>query len=572
MARLATALDRQYPKWSGGRAARVVLLQESLVGRVRPWMLMLLGAVVLVLLIACANVANLMLARATMRRRDAAVRAALGAPRWRLLRVPLLEALVLASAGALGGLVLAAAAVRVLRAWLPYDLPRVAAVAIDWRVLAAAVGAALLTGLLAGLAPGIQALRQDARGLTGDGRSPVSASAAGRRTRNALVVAEVALAALLLVGAGLFGRSFWNVARIDPGFDRTRVLTLQVGLPIDGRRLDDEFARRSGAYLAQVLDAVRRVPGVVAAGTVSGGLPLSGNWSRWSVELPGRGELTGEGDDIDVRRVSASYLKVMRIPLVRGRQLDERDTETSQAVVVINRAAARKYWPDRDALGQHITMGEKQRLVVGIVNDVHQMGPEIAPRQEAYIPAAQSDVYGATLVVRTAASPLEVLPSLKSAIWRINREQRLGSEVVTLDGYMDRLIGQRRFLMALTLLLGCVGLVIATAGVYGVMRYTVAQRTSEVGLRMALGATPAIVLATVVREGALLLAIGLVIGCAGAWALGASVQAFLFQVKPNDPAVFAAAAAALGITGLLASLVPARRAALVDPLVALRQN
>jgi predicted permease len=305
---------------------------------------------------------------------------------------------------------------------------------------------------------------------------------------------------------------------------------------------------------------------------VSGGLPLTGSWSRSSVELPGRGEQAGAENMIDVRRVSADYLKVLRVPLLRGRHLTPFDRSSAPLVVLLNDAAARRYWPGQDALGQRITVADKERTVVGIVGDLRHLGPETPPRQEAYIPMAQERVQAATLVARTTRPALEILPEVKAAIRSVNPDQRFKSDVTTLDGYLDRLIGQRRFLMALTAMLGLLGLVIATAGVYGVMAYAVTQQTAEIGLRMALGATPGGILRNVLRQAAGVIATGVAIGGAGAWWLRASVRAFLFGVRPDDVAAYVMAAVGLALAGLLASAVPARRAAVVDPLVALRHE
>lgn len=572
MARLAAALERQNPGWAPDRMVQVVSLQDQVVGRAKPWMLMLLWAVVLVLLIACANVANLLLARATTRGRDTAIRAALGASRWRLVRKPLVEGLVLAASGAAGGVLLACALIPVLRRWLPFDLPRISDIGMDWRLLGAAAAAAVLTGAVSGLIPGLANLRWNRPTLDRDEGRPGTVRAAGRRLRGALVTAEIALAVVLLIGAALFTRSFVNLVRIDPGFDTDRVLALRVGLPVSLSKVDGDRLERSRRYIAQALDAVRQVPGVEMAGSVAGGLPLTGDWNRSSVELPGRGELTSRDSDIDVRAVSPDYLKILRVPLLRGRHLSDDDRSSTTPVVVINQAAARTYWPGSNALGQRITINDRERLVVGIVGDIRHLGPERPPRQEAYLPATQKASLGATLVMRTNRSPLEVLPGVKAAIRTINPEQRFPAEVVTLDGYMDRLVAHRRFTMAVTVLLGLLALVIACAGVYGVMAYVVAQRQSEIGVRMALGATPGSVLGMVMREASALVVRGMAIGGLLAWQLGATIQVFLFGVRADDAATCAAAVALLAVAAFVASVVPARRAAMLDPLVALRRD
>ena len=499
--------------------------------------------------------------------------AALGASPWRLVRGLLIEGLVLSVTGACVGVALAYGGVHVLRAWLPSGLPRISAIAIDLRVLSTAATAAIMTGIFFGIVPAVHAAKPDLTNALKDGGRSATAGVMGQRLRSLLVVAEVAVAVVLLVGAGLFTGSFVKLTRIDPGFDYHDVLVLNVGLLLaPGRKFDDRFAARGAQYVRQVLDAVDRVPGVQMSAAVNGGLPLSGNWSRDDVELPGRGELKGDDDEIDRRSVTPNYLQLLHIPLRRGRYLADSDRAGSTPVVVINEAATRKYWPRQDALGQHITIDHKDRVVVGIVGDIRHLGPEARVRQECYIPLEQDHHVNAAIVIRTAGEPLAVLPAVKAAIWSINREQRLSGDLVTLDGYMDRLISQRRFNMAVLALFGVLGLVIAAVGIYGVMAYVVAQRINEIGVRMALGATRGNVVSMVLRRAGTLMIVGLAIGAVASWYLGAGIRTFLFEVQPNDGGIFAAALATLGLAGLIASIVPARRAATVDPLVALRHQ
>ena len=571
MDRVAAALDEQHPKWSPGRRTRVLTLHEHLVGRVRGWLLMLLGAVALVLLIACANVANLMLARATVRAREMGIRAALGASRWRLVRGLIVEGLVLSTAGAALGVLLAYFGVQAILAWLPAGLPRVAAIGLDLRVLLVTTGVAMASGALFGMIPGLQSSRPDLTTALKDSGRSSTAGSASQWLRHALVVAEVALAVLLLVGAGLFIGSFVRLMRIDPGFEYRGVLVFNVSPRIQGNNFDAAI-RASRTYVPAMHEAVSRVPGVRDVATVSGGLPLTGSWSRNSVELPGRGELEGDEYSLDRRIVSPNYLQLMRIPLLRGRYLQETDTENAERVIVLNDAAARLYWPGEEALGKRITMNDKERTVVGIVGNIRHLGPEQPERQEGYVPFAQDSTIGSTLAIRTDGDPLTLIPSVKAAIWSVNPEQRLSSDLVTLDAYMDRLIRQRRFNMALLASFGVLGLVIAAVGIYGVMAYVVAQRTSEIGVRMALGATRGNVVTMVMRRAVVLMALGLTLGGAAAWGLGRTVETFLFQTEPTDPRVFVGALLTLTLAGLVASAVPARRAASVDPLVALRHE
>jgi predicted permease len=307
---------------------------------------------------------------------------------------------------------------------------------------------------------------------------------------------------------------------------------------------------------------------------VSGGLPLTGSWSRTGVEIPGRlKQETGSGDNsIDRRIVTADYLQTLGIPLLRGRYLSPHDVQTSQKVAVINEAAVKKYWDGADALGQAIKINNQEVTVVGIVGDIRHLGPERPVRQEGYLPASQNGVTGMTLAIRTKDDPLSLLPAVKAAIWSVNKEQRIGGDTFTLEQYMDRMIAQRRFNMTLLALFGVLGLVIAAVGIYGVMAYLVAQRTNEIGVRMALGATRGNVVAMVLRRAGVMLAAGLAFGGVIAWYASAAVRTFLFETEPNDIGTMAAALAVLTAAGLLASAVPARRAASVDPLIALRRD
>ena len=576
MGRVMVALDQQYPKWSPQRQARVIPLQEHVVGRVRPWLLLLLGAVALVLLIACANVANLMLARATVRGREMGIRAALGASRWRLVRGLLVEGLVLATIGAALGLVLAYGGVEAIRAWLPAGLPRVAAIGIDVRVLVAAVLAATASGLFFGVIPALHSSRPDLTTALKDSGRSATAGVAMQRLRGMLVVAEVALAVILLVGAGLFIGSFLKLTRIEPGFDYRDLLVLNVSPNRPPGPFNFEaVAQASRTYVPQVVDAVSRVPGVETVATVQGGVPLTGSWNRNTVTIRGK-ELSGTDDSLDFRSVSPGYLRMLKVPLLRGRDVQATDTETSEPVIVLNDAAARKYFPGEDAIGQRLKINKKDRVVIGVVGNIRHLGPEAPLRQEGYVPFVQGENYGATLVMKTSGDPMKVLPAVKSAIWSVNKEQRLTGETVTLEGYMDRLVAQRRFNMALLALFGGLGLVIAAVGIYGVMAYLVAQRTSEIGVRMALGATRGQVVSMVLKRAALLIAAGLVIGSGAAYYLtitpAIGLKTYLFQTEPTDVLIFVLALATLAAAGIIASAVPARRAASVDPLVALRHD
>ena len=572
MKRVAAAVDAAHPGFNSlnpGGNVRVLTLHEMMVGRVRSWMLMLLGSVTLLLLIACANVANLMLARATVRSRELGLRAALGASRWRLTRGLLVEGLLLSLTAAAIGVVLSIWGVRLLKAWMPDGIPRVAEIAVDVRVLLATIAAAVVTGVTFGIVPALQGARPDLAAALHAGGRASTAGAGTRRLRGALVVIEVALAVVLVVGASLFTASFVKVARIDPGFDYRGVLALSVGVRIEPGKFA-EAVTRGRPYVERMLDAVRAVPGIGPVEAVSGGLPLSGGRVTMSVVLPGRPPLSGDDAEIDTRVVTPGYLALLGIPLRSGRYLSSGDREGGPQVVLLNDTAARKYWPGQDPIGQRIQIERVERTVVGVVGDIRHNGPEIPPQQEAYVPLAQEPVLQATLVMRPPASPARVLPDVKAAIWTVNREQVLYTDRVTLEAYMDGLIAQRRFNIALLALFGILGLVISAVGIYGVMAYLVSQRTREIGVRMALGASRAAVVRMVLRNSGVLVAIGLVLGSAGAWYAGSVARAFLFELDARDPRAFALSIAVLVAAALLATAIPARRAASVDPLVALR--
>jgi predicted permease len=567
---VSAAMDAEHPTWRVGARVHLTPLHEHLVGKVRSWMLLLIGAVALVLAIACANVANLRLAQAVAASRRLAICIALGASRWRTTRAFLVENLLLSGSSAVLGVAFAWGGIEVLRAYLPPELPRVAAVSLDLRVLGVAVAASLVTGLLVGLAPSVLHLRGRLSPAISNGGSRATGGASARRFGNALVVAEVALAAVLLTGAGLFVASFTRLMRIDTGFDYRRVLSLNISTPVNFADADGSLDR-GRTTIAQVREAVRAVPGVLGAEAVDGGAPLTGLRARTALTLPGRGELRRDEDLADGRVVTPGYLALLRIPLLRGRYLSDDDRADKPGVVVVNEAAAQKYWPGQDALHQRLIVRKVECEVVGIVGNIRHEGPEVPPRLELYLPLAQSRFVGLTLAVRTAGDAMATLRAVKRAIWSVSPDQRF-NEIVTLEAFMDRMTARRRFNMTLLALFGGLGLAIAAAGVYAVLAHRVAQRTREIGVRMALGATPGNIVGTVLGQALVLVGIGLAIGLAAAWGFGTGVKAFLFGTKPTDPVVFAAALVALAAAGIAAAVAPGRRASRVDPIVTLRSE
>jgi putative ABC transport system permease protein len=561
---VAAALERTHPVWNKGHRIGVRRLTDHLVGAsTRSWMMMLLGAVAIVLLIACANVANLQLARATGREREIGIRAALGAGRSRLIRQLIVENLILAVAGTLLALAVAAWGVQVLRAAMPEGVPRITAIAINLRILASAAALSVGTGLLFGVFPALQLSRPDVVAALTDASRGATAGPRRQRLRGVLVVAEVALAMVLLVGAALFIGSFISLIRIDPGFNAERVLSAIVFPRVAPGSRAPDFAPAFG----EIVDRISSAPGVVHAAAISGGLPLSGSMSITDLAVPGR---TIEGDKgVSIRGVTFDYHRALQIPLRRGRFFDATDRKASPNVAILNEAAARKYFPGEDPLGRTVLIDSTERTIVGVVGDVRQSSLETEPMEEAYVPIFQRPRPTAELVIRTNGDSYTVLPHVKAAVLAVLPDVPLRN-ARTMDELVGARTAQRRLNMLLLGLFGVLGLVISAVGIYGVMAYAVSQRTREIGVRMALGATRGRVIGMVLRQAAVLVTIGLVLGAGGAWYLSTMATRFLFRLDPHDPRAFAAATVVLIGSAVIASVVPARRAARVAPIVALR--
>jgi predicted permease len=563
MDQIAARLKQDAPSWY--RPIRVQPLHAFITGPARTWMLLLLGVVVCVLLIACVNLATLMLVRATTRSHELGIRSALGASRWDLGRALLVESLVLSLAGAAIGVLAARLGVEILRAALPVDVPRVAAIAVNGRVLVMTVATALLTGLAVGLAPVWHlarrispSLRDRARGHTVSGEQ--------QRLRSVFLVTEIALAAMLVVGAGLFLASFARVSLVDLGVDTRDVLTVRVR-PYVGAWNAEQAQRENGGLLTSILQDVQGVPGVETAALVADGLPFRGDLRTADFSIPGR-TLPERLTDIDRNQISPDYFRVLRVPLRRGRLFTDADRQGAEPVVILNEEAARIYFPNEDPLGQIVSF-QGTRRVVGIVGNIRHDGPETNWRREGFVPIAQSPTIAATLVLRTSRSIADVLPPIKTAI-RSRFPDLALPDIEMLGDYVRQLTAQRRVNMLLLGLFGVLGLAIAAVGLYGVMAYLVTQRTPEIGIRMALGAQPSTILRSVLVRALRQLAAGLAIGLAASWLLSTLVKDFLFRIEPHDVRIYAAAVIVLLLAGLAAALLPARRAARVDPLIALR--
>ena len=568
MTRVAADLTRQFPDFNTGWSARVVPLRDQLTGDVRPALLVLAGAVAFVLLIACANVANLLLARATARQRELAVRAALGAGRARLIRQLLAESLVLSVVGGIGGLLLAWWALHFLRAVVAERLPiqRLEMVGIDGWVLAFTLGASLLCGLVFGAVPALTAAGPGLNDSLKEGGRTGSASR-GNRTRSAFVIVEIALALVLLVGAGLLMRSFKHLLDVDPGFDPSRTVTMRLSLPSARYGQDGQRAQFFDRFFQQV-DAL---PGVQASGSISW-LPLTGLGAATSMEILGRPKPPKGLEPVaDVRVISHDYLKTMGVPLLKGRLFNEQDAADAKGRVVINDTMARRYWPDEDPIGKHIQIhwDNLEDEVIGVVGDVKHAGLDGEIRPMTYWPYARNPYGSMTIAVRTAGAGQGVVNAIGAVIRQMDPDLAVAN-LRTMDEVVANSVAQRRLTMLLLTIFAGAALLLAAVGIYGVIAYSVTQRTQEIGIRMALGAQRGDVLRMIVGQAMALTCAGILIGAIGAFLLTRLMTGLLFNVRPGDPFTFVAVAAVLGIVAAAASYVPGRRATRVDPVIALR--
>jgi putative ABC transport system permease protein len=525
----------------------------------------LLGGVGMLLLLACANVANLLLSRAAARQKEMAVRLALGASRRRLGQQLLTESLLLSLLGGATGLFLASGAIQILGRYLPADLPRISALAIDLRLLAFTALISLATGVLFGLAPLFQARHRNANETMKQSARVVGGVQA--RLRNGLVVAQIAIALVLLTGAGLMAKSFWKLLHVSPGFRTEHVLTARVTLPAS--RYPD--VERIAAFQSDVLERVRNLPGIQSAG-LTAYLPLSGTDNRWSFFIEGRPPLpVGTYNAADYRPVSPGYFEAIGIPLVRGRGFTSADTESAPRVVVINESMRRMHWGEEDPVGQRLSFAGLPRTIVGIVGDVHHLRLDGDAKAEMYVPFTQipNAERRPSIVVRTSIDPGAVAAGLRNALSGIDKALPL-DQVETMDQLVSASVGQPRFRTILLAAFSILALVIASVGIYGVMNYLVSQRIREFGIRMAVGATKGDLLRHVLRRAAVLIAVGLGLGLLGSALLARAITELLYGVSALDPLTFVTVSVLLSAVALLASYIPARRATRVDPLTALR--
>jgi putative ABC transport system permease protein len=582
MASITARLEQQFP----GTNRNVVLtpLKEKVVGPIETPLLVLLGAVAFVLLITCANVAHMLLARAATRQKEVAVRAALGARRGRIIRQFLTESILLGGVGGALGLLMAVLGTHALISLSPANIPRVQTVEIDTHAALFLLAATILTSVGFGLVPALQASSVNVNDTLKEGGRGGSEGVHRNRLRSLLVVSEFALALMLLIGAGLMIRTFAALQAVDPGFNPHNVISMVVS--VAGSK--EAGAGRRGFFYHQLIERVRSLPGVQAAGGINH-LPLAGDVWGWHFGIEGRPKpRPGESPHAVYRMVTPGYFAAMRLPILRGRDVTDTDNETAPGVVLINEQAGRQYWPGEDPIGKRISFDDDTKnpptwlTIIGIAKDAKQDSWTDKATPEAYLAAfqnhdflgdsgseAQSHMSYITLVARSAGDPAAAAAAMKEAAWSFDRNLAI-SQVVTMDGVVAEANAQPRFEMMLLSIFAVVALVLAAVGIYGVISYSASRRTHEIGVRMSLGATRGDVLLLVVRQGMWLAVAGSMAGLAGALLLSRLMAGLLYGVKPTDPVTFAAVAAGLGVVAVLACYIPARRAMRIDPMTALR--
>ncbi|MFN2567400.1 MAG: ADOP family duplicated permease [Gemmatimonadaceae bacterium] len=574
MSTLAAALARQYPEAMAGWGVNVVSLHGDLVAAVRPLLLVLLGGVGLILLIACANIANLLLARAATREREMAVRGALGAERGRLVRQLLTEGLVLATAGGLLGLAIAPPVLRGLIALAPGNIPLLDDVRIDPTVLGFAAAATLFSTALFALAPALRLARADLQATLRASQG----SAAGlrhARLRSALLVAEVALSLVLLIGAGLLLRSARRLSEVDHGFRADGLLTVSLDLP----RVRYDSTPKHVAFYGLLLERVRAIPGVAGVAATSEP-PATGANMTFSFAIEGRRAASPSGREAPqvLHVVTPEYFRVLGVPLVRGRAFDDRDRAGAPAVAIVNRALARLHWPTEAPLGRRISFAGPEGpwlQIVGVVGDTRMVSPDLPPAPAVYIPHAQKEWHWLawmTLMVRadSGRDPRSLAPAVQTAVWELDRRLAI-HEVATVDDLYGESTARRRFATTLLTTFAALALFLGTVGMYGVLSYAVAQRRREIGIRLALGAGARQVMRAVLGQALGLTALGVIIGTGGALALTRLLGTLLYEVSPTDPITYAGVASLLALVAALAAWMPAWRATRIDPLVVLRE-
>jgi len=574
MSALAQRMQQQHPmnyEADSGWGVNVVSLREETVGDVRLALQALFGAVGCVLLIGCANVANLLLARASTRRREMAIRAALGGRPWRIIRQLLTESLVLALVGGGLGALIAVWGVEAVRRLSASTLPRVNEISIDGRAIGFALAVTLVTGLLFGLAPACQSAKPDLNESLKEGGGKGAGSGGRHRLRGLLVVGEIAVALVLLVGAGLMVKSLYRLQQVEPGFNPSHALTMRLALP-EAKYPEPQRQRN---FFDQLLNRIAALPGVKAAGAINF-LPLSGTGNQRSFLIEGKPE---PKLNVGFRMVSPDYFRAMGVPLRAGRLIDDRDRENAPRVAVVNETFASVFLTNEYPLGKRVKLGSARGpfpwlTIAGVVGDVKHGGLDSETRPEMYVPVLQPllPTWGVPpmfLVVRGASERSSLISAVRGVVKDLDRDQPVYG-VASMEQLLSRSTAPRRFNMTLLAVFAALALILAGVGVYGVMAYAVTERTREIGIRMALGAQTSDALKLVIRQGMRMTLIGVALGLMGAFALTWLMKSLLFDVKPTDPMTFIVIALLLTVVALLACWIPARRAAKVDPIVALR--
>ena len=572
---VAENLQRLYPSDDKGRGITAVPLAQHVVTDVRAALLTLLATVGMVLLLACANIANLMLTRGASRQKEIAVRIALGASRKRIARQLITESLGLAVTGGLSGLALVFVAVPALVRHLPADLPRTSEIVVDWRVLTFTSLLSVLTGIIFGLLPFLQSRRISPMDSLKQGGRGIATDQSG--LRSALIVGQVAVALVLLTGAGLMTKSLWELMQVSPGFQTEHILTARLSLPpgyANGNAYGTGKHPRISLFQQALLDRVRRIPGVQSAAFVSY-LPMGGADSTWAFDIKGRPpKPPGVFDVASYRPVSAAYFDTMHIPVLRGRRFDTEDTASNPLVIAINATMARTWWNQQNPIGQQVSLGDDQwRTIVGVVGDVRHEGLGTKPDSEIYLPYEQVPNVEARpiVVLRTSIDPASVTGALSRAVSEVDANVPL-DQIETMTQIVYGSVEESRFRASIVALFALLALFVAAIGLYGVMSYAVSQRTREFGIRMAVGATPGAILRVVLGTAAKLVSIGICLGLVGALLLARGIANLLYGVEPFDVATLASVSVLLAAVALLASFVPAQRASKVNPMESLRHE
>jgi putative ABC transport system permease protein len=564
------AVQQNLPLAKVGYTINVVPLYQQMVGKIRKLLLLLLATVAFVLLIASANIANLLLARATSRQKEIAIRAALGAGRLRLIRQMITESLLLSLIGGALGFLLAVWGSSLLVSLIPEDVPRIHEVSVDTRILAFTLLVSFVTGVVFGLAPALQASKLDLNASLKEGLRGTTAGWRENRLRGLLVISEIAMAVVLLVGATLLIKSFVRLLDVRPGFNPTNVLTMDVQLP-DLPPSRYAKADEQTFFFQQLVDRIKALPGVEgAAGVVT--LPLTGAFESTDVIIEGPAPLPeGQRPEADYTTVTPDYFRTLQIPLLKGRQFTAQDSKDAPGAIIVNDILARTLWPNEDPIGKRLTVGFEKtpRQIIGVVGNIKQTTLDATARAAMYMPHLQSPNSGMTVLVRTTGEPLAMTAAVREQVRALDKDVPI-YHIQTMDQVLGSSVAQPRFSMLVVGLFAALALVLAVVGIYGVMAYSVSRRAHEIGVRMALGARTSQVMKLVLKEGMTLTLVGIAIGIFGAFALTRMMATLLFGVGPKDPLTFMGVAALLAAVAFVACYIPARRATRVDPLVALR--